>query len=48
MRSQIALNSGSILSASFWAPVLQSQSVDKHRLAGFESTQQWWGWYALQ
>lgn len=35
MRSQMALNSGSILSASFWAPVLQSQSADKRRLAGF-------------
>lgn len=35
MRSQMALNSGSILSARFWTPVTQSQSEDKRRLASF-------------
>ncbi|MFT4465628.1 MAG: DUF3772 domain-containing protein [Sodalis sp. (in: enterobacteria)] len=35
MRSQMALNSGSIFSARFWSPVLQTQSEDKRRLSSF-------------
>lgn len=35
MRSQLALNSGSIFSARFWSPVLQTQTEDKRRLSSF-------------
>ncbi|WP_226810959.1 DUF3772 domain-containing protein [Candidatus Steffania adelgidicola] len=43
MRSQMALNSGSILSVQFWSPVWQTQSEDKRRLTSFcnDVTESW-------
>ncbi|TKI05128.1 DUF3772 domain-containing protein [Martelella alba] len=37
LRTQMALNSGSILSAGFWSPLFDTQAEDTQRLADFSS-----------
>ncbi len=37
LKTQLALNSGSILGASFWSPLLASQAEDEKRLSQFQA-----------